>query len=243
MKKLNTTNKLYAAILVLLTIATTVKLLRYKGWERYYYSASCSSPRSYPVYVRNSYFILGDGDHAPVGTSEVNDNRNDWGYGDYNHSDTKKRLPLKLVLEYASYRDSSFYADTIPLPVKAIHHAFENMSDKGINTSVYHAPAVKRLDFVIGIANKGNIIVWLQGKNYETTLLKHKIVPHEPVGDDTYHNGRLSKQQYFKEVFFIDSAAKADFKKGLDKTANYIDTPSQFKLRLQNFEKDNNAAH
>ena len=234
MKQLNLTNKIYAALLILLIIATVAKLLRYKSWERYYYGATFSAPRSYPIYIRNGYFILSDGDIAPVGSSEVNNHGTDWGYGDFQSPNTKERLPEKLVLEYASYRDQSFYADTLTLPAMVIKQAFENMVESGISTDIYNSLPVKRLDFVIGVANKGNIVVWLRGEDTETTLLKHKINPHEPIGDETYHNGRLPKKEYLKQVFYIDSADQAAYDKGLDASANFIDTPSLFKSRLSN---------
>ncbi|WP_442590854.1 DUF2931 family protein [Pedobacter sp. AW31-3R] len=234
MKKLNTINKIYVTILVVLVIATAVKILRYKSWDRFYYAASFSSPHSYPVHVRNGFFILEDGDTKYVGTSDVNDNRNiGWGDGDYSNPSTSERLPVKLILEYASYRDESFYADTIDLPLDVIKKAFASVNTRGMSVSLYQAMPVYKLDFVVGIANKGNIIVWLRGEGFETTLLKHKIVPHPPVGDDTYYQRRLSKKQYFKEVFYIDSADRAAYQMGFDKGANYIDTPSQFKVRLK----------
>ncbi|MFA6247480.1 MAG: DUF2931 family protein [Mucilaginibacter sp.] len=233
MKKLNITNKIYVVILLAMIIATAVKFFSYSGWSRYYYGASVSAPRSYPAHVRNAFFILKDGDTKPIATSDVNDNRGNWGYGDYQSPRNPDQLPEKLVLEYTSYRDGLFYADTISLPLQAIKDAFKAVDKKGINTEQYQAPTVKRFDFVIGIANKGNIIVWLQGEHNETTLLKYKITPHEPVGDQTYYNGRLPKEQYLQEVFHIDSALKADIAKGVDRDANYIDTPSLFKLRIQ----------
>ncbi|CAM3975112.1 Protein of unknown function [Pedobacter westerhofensis] len=234
MYQLNSINKIYAAILMLLILATSVKIWKYKTWKRYYYTASFSSPASYPVHVHNGQLILEDGEIAYVGYNTVNDGNNfGWGYGDSNDPTRKERLPVKLVVQYASFRDQSFYSDTIPLPVDAIKKAFSTVNAKGISTDLYQKPSVNRLDFVIGIANKGNIIVWLRGENFEETLLKHKIAPHEPSGDETYDETRLTKSQYLKTVFWIDSAKLETFKAGLDKDASYIDTPSQFKIRLK----------
>ena len=235
MKHLNTINKIYASILVLMAIATAIKLINYKGWDRYYYGSTFTSPRTYPVLVRNGQFILEDGDVDYISYNAVNDHGyKQWGYGDFDDTNTKERLPVKMVLEYASYRDESFYKDTIDLPLDAIKKAFKTVDKTGISMSLYQSPEVKRLDFVVGIANKGNIIVWLRGENFETTLLTHKITPHQPVGDDTYYDKkRWAKKQFFKEVFYIDSAELADFKNGVDLHANYIDTPSLFKVRLK----------
>ena len=233
MKKLNTINKIYAAILILLVISTIAKVLIYRGWDRYYYGATISAPHSFPINVREGHFLLENGETQYINSSEVNNNGIFyWGDGDYSEPNEKERLPVKLVLAYASYRDSSFYADTIGLPVKTIEKAFKSVKTNGILVSRYQAAPDFKLDFVVGIANKGNVIVWLRGENFETVLLKHKIVPHEPVGDDTYYEKRLSKKQYFKKAFSIDSADLEAYKKGFDKDANYIDSPSQFKLRM-----------
>lgn len=235
MKKLNTTNKIYTGILLLIILATAVKLWRYKGWERYYYSSSFSSPASYPIYIRNGYFILEDGEIESISNSDVNDHRNmAWGDGTGNDPNRKERLPVKIVFEYASYRDELFYKDTINLPLDTIRAIFKNAKKTGVSTSIYHAPEVKRLDFVIGVANKGNVIVWLRGEKFENVLLKHKMIAKEPRGDQTYHGARLSKKAFLKEVFYIDSADLEAYRKGIDKEANYIDTPSSFIRRLNN---------
>ena len=216
--KLNIANKIYVVILAALTLATAYRILQYKSWDRYYYDVSASAPASFPVYIRTANLILADGDESWVRTNSVNDGNPYWGYGNFEDPDTKERLPEKLVLGYASFRDKSFYADTIPLPVEALKNALKN----GYS------------EIIVGIANKGNIIIWMRNEEKELVLLKHQIKPHEPVGDDTYYERRLSKKEYFENVFRLDSASLEDFRKGVDKDANYIDTPSLFTQRLTN---------
>lgn len=218
---------------MLLVIVIVIKLLRFKSWERYYYEAFATAPRNHPVYIRNAYFILADGEIRWIDTNPVHERREDWGADTYTSTVTKERLPVKLVLGYASYRDSAFYKDTIDLPVNIIEDAFKHINETGITNNAYGTTPQKRLDFAIGVANKGNIIVWLRGNNNERVLLKHHIKPHKPVGDDTYYNGLLSKAAYFKEVFYIDSNEREAILKGIDAEANYIDTPSHFSRQLK----------
>lgn len=215
---LNLANKIYVGILSTLILATAYRILQYKSWDRYYYDVSASAPSNFPIHIRTANLILEDGDESWLRTTSVNDGRPYWGYGDFEEPDTKERLPVKLVLGYASYRDQSFYSDTIPLPEKALKDALKN----GYK------------EIIVGIANKGNIIVWMRNEKKEMVLLKHQIKPHAPVGDDTYYERRLSKKEYFENVFRLDSASLEDFRKGVDKDANYIDTPSLFTQRLKN---------
>ena len=229
MKKLNLLNRIYLTVLVLLCIATTIKIIRYKSWTRYYFSASVCAPKTYPVYVRDCYFILSDGQIGNIGTGDVNDHRSDWGNSEFEETYEKQQLPVKLVLEYASYREKAFYRDTIDLPADSISRIFKSSRSKGINQTLYRPGGdVGGLNFLIGIANKGNVVVWLQGKNYEVTVMKHRIVAREPVGDQTYHEGRLSKKQYFEKVFYIDKDLQEAMDQGKDRNANYIDSSTHY---------------
>ena len=229
MKKLNKLNRVYLVVLILLTVATAIKIVMYQGWKRYYYGASVSAPSSYPIRVNRCEFILANGETAYLGTTQVNDQNSDWGDGDYSDPHRKERLPVALVIDYADYRSQQFYRDSIILPEKVISETFKNELNKGEEVSQYQSAPVMSLNFVVGVANNGNIIVWLRGKSFEKVLVKHKANIHEPKADDTWYERRLSRKGYFNQAFNIDSAQNEEFKKGFDKHANYIDTPSRFK--------------
>lgn len=228
MKKLNVLNKIYLVVLALLIIATIAKLLHYKGWSRYFYSASVSAPRMYPIAVYRADFLLSDGTSASVDASEVSDQRLDWGQGEFPQTSERQQLPLKLVLDYVSYRDQSFYKDTIDLPAKLIDSIFKTSERTGIRQSIYRAGGdAMGLVFLIGIANNGNVVVWLQGDKYERILLKHKIVAREPSAADLFNGKQLIKKEYMEQAFgdLSDDFFK-NLAEGVDKDANYIDSAS-----------------
>lgn len=229
MKQFNLLNRIYLSILILLCIATAIKLFTYKSWSRYYFSASFCAPRTYPVYVRDSYFILSDGGRGNIGSEDVNYLKSDWGNSEFEETYREQQLPVKLVLEYASYREKAFYRDTIDLPIDTISKLFKSGRVKGINQTLYRPGGdVDGLNFLIGIANKGNIVVWLQGKNYERVLIKHRIIAREPLGDQTYHERRLSKKNYLEKVFYIDEDLQKEMDQGKDRNENYIDSTSHY---------------
>lgn len=230
MKKLNVLNKIYLAIFVSLIVAVAVKLLNYKGWSRYYYSASVSAPRMYPIEVYRADFVLSDGTRESVKTSDVNDQRLEWGQGEFPETSERQQLPVKLVLDYVSYRDQSFYKDSINLPARLIDSIFRNSKKAGIQQSIHkYGTNAEGLVFIVGIANNGNILVWLQGDKYERILLKHKITAREPAAADLFNERQLTKKEYLGQAF---GDLRADFfkdlAKGVAKDANYIDSASNY---------------
>lgn len=231
MKKLNLLNKIYLVILILVVIATAVRVWEYGFSSRYYYSASITAPRTFPVKVRDCYFILADGEMGSIADSDVNDHRTQWGNGDFEETHRKERLPVKLVLEYCSYRDQKFYRDTINLPAKMIDSIFNTGKDNRIFQSIYAPGAnVLGLSFLIGIANEGNIVVWLHGaSNYEKVLLKHRVIAREPVGDQLYYEKQLTKPEYLKKVFeYMDEETERQISAVAGKKENYIDSASNY---------------
>lgn len=230
--KINNLNKFYIALGILLIVSCIYKFIGYKSWERYYYFADASAPNTYPVHVRNCYFITADeGDFAVVNTEEVNNFQSVWGWDYYSPNAREKfRTPEKLVIEYASYRDSKFYSDTLKLPkekilaiFKASEHNNTQIPLSGRNGDVYG------LRFAVGIANNGNILLWLHGRNMEKLILKTRIAAREPKGDQTYFESRLPKAIYLKRVFEnLPDSVKQSFEQGLDANANYADSPSRY---------------
>lgn len=215
-------------------IAVIYRRWQYQGGSRYYYSAVVTAPATHPVKIRNSYFILADGNIGSIANSDANSQRTEWGNGDFPLTHRRERLPVKLVLEYCSYRDSKFYKDTINLPEQKLKSIFETALAKGIFQSIYSPGGdVLGLNFLIGIANTGNIIVWLQGANsYETVVLKHKIADKEPVGDQLYYNKILSKKEYLKQAFeYMDSETLRKIDSLKDRKENYIDSATNYSSR------------
>lgn len=215
MIKLNVLNKLYIFVAVCLFIAIVVKLCQYQSWKRAYYVATITAPRSYPVHVRSAYFILDGGETKQLAYSDVNDFNVDWGYGNFEQVSRSQRLPTKLIVEYSSYRNSIIYQDTIPLPAERIASIFKSSEQKQTQVKFEHYyGAHYGLEFLIGLANKGVVVVWLKGENYREVLLKHQIKHQLP----------LTAKDKAKDFEFLSEFPLDMIKSGVDEHANYADS-------------------
>lgn len=243
--QLNFINKIYICTTIILVLATFYKVVAYKGWERYNYSSAVTAPETFPVFLREAYFILPDGDSEFITEKDVNNFTTRWG-ADYGSSSevNLKRLPIQLVLKYVSYRDRKFYSDTLALPQKEMGSIFYSASTKRqfLKLSSY-AGDRWGLAFVIGLANNGNLTLWLRGVNLEKQLLKVKLKSVEPKPDDLYFERRISKAEYFKKAFEnLSDSVKTLLDGGFDEKANYIDTPSRYienNTELWKYQKEN----
>jgi hypothetical protein len=229
--KLNLINKIYIAFALVLGIGIAIKLIVYKSWDRYAYAASVTAPQSYPISIRNCYFLLPYGDDAQVNTEDVREFKTTWGDEYYfPESHRPLRLPEKLVLEYVSFRDSRFYRDTVNLPIALIKQTFSEATKQHQLEELYNAGGEKKgLRFLIGIANNGNIIVWLRGNKLERLVLQTKLQPYEPNSADTYYEKPLPKDVYLKKVFErLPDSIKLKIAQGWDKNANYADSSTHY---------------
>lgn len=228
-----------------LLAAIIYQKLSYKSWERYNYSVGITAPQTFPVHVREAYFLLPDDELEGADDEDVNEFVTTWGvnYGTTNHA-RSARLPQHLVLKYFSYRDKKFYADTLALPQKEILQMFKaaQINEQFLRLSEY-AGLKKGLSFVIGIANNGNVIVWLRGVYLEKELLRTQLKPVEPTEDDLFYEKILTKAAYFEHAFEdLNDSLKTIYDKGFDAKANYIDTPSRYienNLELWQYQQKN----
>ncbi|WP_421945555.1 DUF2931 family protein [Pedobacter sp.] len=244
--KLNLINKIYIAIAIGLSIGIAIKFFSFKSWDRYYYVTSICAPSTQPIAIRNAHFILADGETDFITHTDVDDFNTNWGQDDFISSDfEKQRLPLKLVLQYASYRDKKFYNDTINLNENEIRSIFKSAirNKQAIGFSKYGGVSGKGLSFLIGIANDGNLAVWLQGIYLDKFLVKQKLKAKQPQGDDTYYGAQLTKEAYLKQRFErLSDSLKNKLDKGFEARANYIDTPTRYiekNTELWEYQKKN----
>ena len=222
--KMNKTNIFYILVLLMLIVATGFELLTDKHWARYYYKTVVSAPDNYPVTLKDAYFILADSTKSTLNYNAINS----WGESNASYPEGEDHLPVKLVLSYLSYRDKLFYADTIPLPAAALDSIFKNLDKTKDGNPVYNSSHRVNfsLNIVVGIANKGNIIVWLQGHNYEHTLLKHHIASDKRLSARYFPENGEQQQLYFNML--SDEKPKEALRTGKDANANYIDSPSLY---------------
>lgn len=230
--KLNFINKVYLALTFILVIAIVCRIFNYKSWDRYFYYSSVSAPATYPVHVREAYFITNDrDDNAWFNTEGVNDFKTGWGE-EYSFPEANRpmRLPLQLVVQYVAYRDKKFYHDTLNLPQQQIRDMFELAIENKKTDKLYHPRGDKDgLRFVLGIADDGNILLWLRGIGWEQVILKTKLTAIEPTTDDTYYGKKLSREEYIKEVFGrLSDSLKNVLDNGLEAGANYADSATHY---------------
>lgn len=229
--KLNILNKTYISIAFFLVIAIITNILNYKGWERYYYASSICTPSSYPIYLHSCYFLTNDlDDEAWIKDESVNRFSSEWGNEEFLEVHRPMRLPSKLVLQYASFSEQNFYSDTINLPEKKIKQIFEKAKQNKNFENLYSSRGDKKgLHFLVGVAQNGNIKIWIRGVFLEDVILQTKIHQKDPKEDETYYEKRLSKSVYLSKVFEnLDDSLKNKINKGWGKKANYMDTATYY---------------
>ena len=225
--KLNLVNKVYLTIAVAIAAAVVVKQIRYNAGGRYYYAAGVCAPQTFPVYVREAYLITANDENVHVDTEDVNYFKGSWRSTHFFPEATESNLvPEKLVLNYAGFRDADFYSDTILLPGEKIRDLFKITLKNNSGDEIYYRGQQKQgLSFMIGIANKGNIIVWARDKNGETEILRTKINAREPGEQDTYFGEKMTKAAYLEDRFsLLSDSIKTLIRSGFDAGANYIDS-------------------
>jgi hypothetical protein len=231
--KFNFLNKIYLAIAFLLLGLITNKLWHYKPWDRYFYSSSICAAYSNPIividatfdvdYEPSSFILSNEDDYPRIYYSNVNDFGSNWGQSVFDAEEDNKskmwRLPNKLSIEYASIRERKFYAGIVNLPREEIRKIFRSK-----NRDI-------PLSFLIGIANNGNVIIWLRGDDFQTTLLKTKFEAERIISGDsiTWQEQNFSKMNCFDSIANqMDDSLKLEIAHGFEKNANYIDSPTHY---------------
>lgn len=235
--KLNLVNKIYIGIAIVLVLGIAWRVLSYKAWDRHYFFASVSAPYTYPIYLRDIYFIYPNEDEFGDGFSytreEVNDFNSSWGAEYYSpRVNDPMQFPKQLALQYVSYRDKKFYKDTLDLPRQTIANIFKEAKLKNQLLSISSNTGLNErqgLNFVVGIANDGNLVVWLRGMFFEKVLLKTKLKPKQLTAEDLYYGKKMNKQEYYQKVFeYMPDTLKQLIEKGYDREAKYIDSPTNY---------------
>lgn len=244
--KINNLNKFYIILAVCIIVFSIYRTLMYKSWERYYYDSTMFAPSTYPIHVRECAFLTGDDDDdAYVSYDQVNDHISKWGDdGDFLELSDKSLLPKKLAISYFTYRDKQFYKDTIQMPTEKIKALFKQ-AIKNNNTGKYYSTRgnPKGLNFTVGIANDGQLLVCLRGINLEKLILKTKLRPTQPKPEDMYYEKPLSRDAYFEHAFEgLEDSLKVKIDDGFDAKANYADSATHYIQRnreLWKYQKAN----
>ncbi|MNK22840.1 hypothetical protein D3C87_411210 [compost metagenome] len=235
--KLNLVNKIYIGIAIVLVLGIVWRVFSYKAWDRHYFFASVSAPYTYPIYLRDIYFIYPNEDEFGDGFSytkeEVNNFKSSWGAEYYSpRVNDPMQFPKQLALQYVSYRDKKFYKDTLDLPRQTIENIFKEAKAKNQLLSISSNTGLNErqgLNFVVGIANDGDLVVWLRGMFFEKVLLKTKLKPKQLSPEDLYHGKKMGKEEYYRTVFeYMPDTIKNLINSGVDANAKYIDSPTHY---------------
>lgn len=241
--KLNRTNKTYIGISFILLLLNIYTFINNRGGDRYNYAASITVPATFPVHLKRAYFLMPNDDFEGVRSEEVENFTADWHNYDVSTDHVENQLlPAKLVLSYLSYRNKIFYRDTLTLPVEEMKMVFETAAknEQFLVLSSY-AGTKKGLAYMIGVANDGNVIMWLRGVNLEKVVFKTKLKAKEPNFDDLNDGKTPTEEEYFNSVFrYLSDSVKIKLNSGYDSKANYIDTPSRYIENNKKFWKTKN---
>lgn len=226
--KINTVNKIYILLALLLACYAGYRTMVFKPWDRYYYFASAMLPASYPVHLRELHFDTENpDDFISINTENTDFYRAQWGE-EYYFPETysSELLPKRLVIQYLDYRSKNFYRDSIDLPTAEIRKYFKEAAKKGDMQKIYnYGVDAKGLTFLVGIANAGNIIVWLRTATKDHIISKTKLQPKDPRPEDLYFDGLKDFETYYKEVFRdMPDSLKMQIDAGWDQDAQYIDS-------------------
>jgi len=202
MKKKHLLNIVFTTITLVLIGLIIAKNTAIQNSGKYYYVFSESHPSEYPILeLNNSYFIENDTDSTKLnfisGDNELNGFHSYWTSKPYlvKHNNEPKFLPQGIFIKYFDLRTKKQYTDSIFLPKKEIAQVFNYAEEhkllKIINTKENNNPNMG-LEFLLGIANDGNIIFWLIGENFEKEFYRKKI---EPVQDSLMLNDSIYKQE------------------------------------------------
>ncbi|KFF11046.1 hypothetical protein IW15_17955 [Chryseobacterium soli] len=237
--KLNTLNTIYVFVISALLVATAFKVIHYKKWERFYYETSVFAPKYHPAYLQSVEFLFPDNTSYYVMSDDMENFNSDWGQqsSPSRNDDEAQLLPEKLFVRYVSYREKAVYSDTIELPKEKMMEIFKKAKKAHKTIPIYYSHPQKgdkeELIFLIGIANNGNVLVALRGKNFDEVILKKHLKRQTAYSRIVYldYMTRERKEKPLKDCFNelfeglkYDTILKRKIDSGYEKNANYIDS-------------------
>lgn len=157
------------------------KVVNYKASKRFYYISSVSNPKEFPISILGIWFKLENGEFVSRSFYKdeevINSFYSHWGKSEYYESLEPEFLPKSLFIEYVDFRTKNYYLDTIFLPKEKMIDVFKNAKKNSLTKNLNSWKAKMGLEYHVGIANDGNIIFWLIGKNYESEFYRFKLCP------------------------------------------------------------------
>lgn len=180
MNVLNRLNKVLLIFSLILLGLAIFRVVNYKAWNQFHYTASVSSPKEFPIHILGIWFYTGkDFTDASFYKSidDVNAFNSDWGISPYLKAYKPDYLPEYLFLEYIDFRTQNYYQDTIYLPKAKMRRIFHSTPEENLKKTTGLTGDKTDLEFRVGIANGGHIIFWLTGTKYQKEFYHTKLSP------------------------------------------------------------------
>jgi hypothetical protein len=147
--------------------------------EKYAWDASPTAPKGYPVQVYKGQLSDAQGHATTIPNGHYL--QDGWGMSliTWIADDDTKPLPQQLELTWFSFAENKFYTGTFTLPRQQVATLFRE--------GYYNKRKKETYDrFVIGIAPKGMVVVWLRGQN-QVELARFQATETEVDWDDFYY--------------------------------------------------------
>lgn len=237
MRNWNKLNKVLISIALSLAALSIIKIISYKASDRYYYTASISNPQDFPIHIFGTWFLLENGDFSDASfyktIDKVNTFYSKWGLSEYQEAYEPEFLPESVFLEYVDYKTKNYYLATIPLPKEKMRAIFDEANDTNQWTNLTYSGSKMGLKLQIGVANDGNIIFWLVGKNFETEFYRIQLKPKPFPNYIQAFDKEIEDKDKFIEEVFKDSEERIN--KNLH---NVSDSEAQYKDSIPVYFKD-----
>lgn len=237
MRNWNKLNKVLIVLAIILSALSIIKIISYKASDKYYYTASISNPEDFPIRVLGAWFLLENGDFTDASfyksTDKVNSFYSNWGVSEHVEAHEPEFLPESLFIEYVDYKTKNYYLATIALPKEKMKTFFKEAKENNYLKNLTSWGTKLGLEYHVGVANEGNIIFWLAGKNYETEFYRVQLESKPfPSYVEAFEKEIEDKDTFLKEIF-DESNDKIK-----DRLQNTSDSGAQYKDSIPVYFKD-----
>lgn len=226
---MNLLNKIYAAILAILLIILVFNIINSKPFlDKYIYTTSISAPYYFPV-AGHAYFRLEDNSiNSPQNKSMdyLNGHYSRWLENEFDYLDKQEfnPLPKYLIIDYLDYRTKNYYQDSLTLNTEKIRTTFKNSISKRINLGTSNRP-IMGLKFLIGIADNGNVVILLVGKDFVEKVDQFSLKPKSYSDNKFFRTHFSSEQAVFENSFYkLKDSFRLKIDSGYLKDSNYVDS-------------------
>lgn len=165
---------------------------------KYTWGSAISDKYRWPMVVVNASFISQDGvtlGIADFGNEQFEPLSGKWGVGNGDTTGSLAPLPLSLNVEWLSLREKLFYKASVNLPTKKMDSIFRSANGKQL---------------IVGLAAKGEFIVWAKGTKGLLEIQKFTAKTYEPNWEVFPKENDEDQSAYIQRMYNKVSNAERD---------------------------------